>query len=103
MTDSIRELRRLAAIVLTVLAALFAYVVISQHQALIAGCQRGKVNNAANATGWRTAQEAREASFKRSSQPEDALAASRYDDIATLLEQRARIDCGDAFPLISLP
>lgn len=59
------------------------------------GCERSKLDRAANASGWRTAEHARRASGT----PDDLMAARRYAQIATGLEDRARVDCTRQFPL----
>lgn len=56
-----------------------------------AGCSRGKLDRAANAQGWRIAEEARRADGQ-------LVVAKAYSDIAEELEERSRIDCIDAFP-----
>jgi hypothetical protein len=57
-------------------------------------CQRGKLDRAANARGWRDAEQARRASGT----PTDLRAAREYAALATGLEARSRIDCTRAFP-----
>lgn len=68
------------------------------RQALIksqrAACERGKLDRAANAEGWRTAERARRATGTHA----DLIVAELYDRIATGLEARARIDCKEVFP-----
>lgn len=81
-----------------------------------AGCERGKLDRAANAEGWRTAQVARAASAAENKsisieavnklirQPVspgdgfDLIAARRYHKITTELTKRSRINCAEAFP-----
>lgn len=81
-----------------------------------AGCERAKLDRAANAEGWRTAQTARlrtlaetmHISFDAVKQVlkqkpssgdlPDLVAARRYDSIAAGLEDRSRINCTEAFP-----
>lgn len=55
------------------------------------GCNRGKMDRAANARGWRIAEAARRAEGQE-------VVAEAYQNIAEGLEERARIDCIDAFP-----
>lgn len=59
------------------------------------GCERGRLDRAANARGWRTAEHARY-------RDGDFDVASTYASIARGLEVRAAIDCETAFPSPSL-
>jgi hypothetical protein len=59
------------------------------------GCERGRLDRAANARAWREAEKARRAD-------RDYGTARVYAQVATGLETRARIDCSDAFPSPSL-
>lgn len=56
-----------------------------------AECVRAKQDRSANAAGWRIAQGAREAEHQ-------FAVAARYDGIARSLEERSRVDCGQAYP-----
>lgn len=60
-----------------------------------AGCHRGKLDRNANAEGWRIAEAARSASG-------DYAVAARYDIIAVGLEERANINCEEAYPKASI-
>lgn len=64
------------------------------RQAQLRGCERGKLDRAANSLGWRTAEAARRASGT----VYDIEAARVYAEIATAQEQRSRINCATAFP-----
>lgn len=104
-SNPLRELRRVVIAFAILAAFLFGYVIaqsyqgrVEIHQAQIAGCQRGKLDRADNALGWRTAQEARDAAYKLDHRASDLFAAQRYDAIATELERRSAIDCSKAFP-----
>lgn len=55
------------------------------------GCERGKLDRAANAQGWRIAQQARLADGQ-------VEVARQYARIAAGLEARSRIDCAAVFP-----
>ena len=59
-----------------------------------AGCERGKEDRKVNAQGWRIAEEARRAEGQE-------VVALAYDKIATSLEERAAINCTEAFPKAS--
>jgi hypothetical protein len=59
------------------------------------GCRRGRLDRNANAEGWRIAEAARSASG-------DYAVAARYDIIAVGLEERANINCEDAYPKASI-
>ena len=59
-------------------------------QNLVTGCERGKKDRAANASGWRTAEAARRADGQ-----DDV--ADKYAGIASGLEIRSLIVCVDAF------
>jgi hypothetical protein len=59
------------------------------------GCERGKLDRNANASGWRIAEDAR-----RSDGQTDV--ANNYAAIARGLERRSRINCKEAFPKASL-
>jgi hypothetical protein len=90
-----------AVVILALAALIFAQGYVGRvalRDSQLAGCQRGKLDRAANARGWRTAEAARRASGSRS----DLIAAERYDRIASGLEQRSRIDCKTAFPPVRL-
>lgn len=81
-----------------------------------AGCERGKLDRGDNAKGWRTAEAARLASVAEDmhisvdaaksviTQPPlagdlpDLIAARNYNEIATSLEDRSRIECSEVFP-----
>lgn len=85
-----------------------------------AGCGRGKLDRAANASGWRSAQAARLRSvavtmhisfdaakqvLRQAPSPDDLsdlTTARKYDKIATGLEKRARIDCAKVYPKAGL-
>ncbi len=60
-----------------------------------AGCERGKLDRADNAAGWRIAQ------ARALSQNQPGFAA-KYDRISTNLEARSRINCTDKFPKAGL-
>lgn len=82
-----------------VLIALVVGVWVLQVEHVMAqrqGCERAKADRTANATGWRIAEQAR-----RDDGQVDV--ADRYARIAAGLEARSRIDCAEAFPLLSLP
>ena len=105
MSDPLRELRIVVSIFAVLALALFAYVVAQSysgrmevHDSQIAGCNRGKLDRAQNALGWRTAQEARHIAYEADHRASDLFAMERYDAIARDLERRARIDCAKAFP-----
>lgn len=57
----------------------------------VRGCERAKLDRAANARGWRTAQ------ARSASQGQHGFSAI-YEDIADSLGQRSRISCAEAFP-----
>lgn len=59
-----------------------------------AGCDRAKLDRNANASGWRSAAEARRASG-------DYAIAEQYSALAARLEARGRINCAVAFPKVS--
>jgi hypothetical protein len=63
-----------------------------------AGCERNKLDRAANATGWRTAEVRLQAQYERDPQPSDLKALRKYNRIATGLEKRSRINCAKQFP-----
>lgn len=93
------RLRLLAELVVLAYLVLSSYGGrVEQRNSTVAGCERGKLDRAANAAGWRTAETARRASGT----PNDLIAAARYDRIASGLETRSRIDCAVAFPKPSL-
>jgi hypothetical protein len=60
----------------------------------LAGCERGKLDRAANAKGWRAAEAAR----RRSGTASDLRTAKLYAGIASGLEMRSRVVCETAFP-----
>jgi len=60
-----------------------------------AACERGKLDSAANAAGWRIAQRARLADGQYA-------VARNYDRIASDLETRSKIDCERAYPSAKL-
>lgn len=60
-----------------------------------AACERGKLDRASNAEGWRIAEAARRESG-------DLVVAVRYSQLARDLEERAQINCEEAFPRASL-
>jgi hypothetical protein len=60
-----------------------------------AGCERGKIDRADNAEGWRIAEDARRAAGQID-------VANKYDRIASSLESRSRINCSDKFPKAGL-
>lgn len=84
------------------------------------GCERGKLDRAANAEGWRTAETARVSAaaesmhisieavrklIRQTPQPDevyDLVAARKYDKIAHGLEVRSKINCARAFPKAGL-
>lgn len=56
---------------------------------LLAGCIRSTEDRVTNAHGWRTAEQARKATFAKTHLAPDRVAARRYDLDASSLEQRA--------------
>lgn len=60
----------------------------------VAGCERGKLDRSANATGWRAAERAR----RQTGTASDLIAAEQYARIAAGQEERSRLDCTIAFP-----
>jgi hypothetical protein len=65
------------------------------------GCERGKLDRAANAEGWRAAERARRSSANGEAgrrKADDLVAAANYKRIASGLERRARIDCVKEYP-----
>ena len=71
------------------------------------GCERGKLDRRANASGWRTAEAARRATAEDPNVTADErrnarIAADRYQEIADALDERSRLDCEKAFPDASL-
>lgn len=73
----------------------------------LAACERGKLDRSANALGWRSAQEARVATANNPHADPDERssawdAAQIYDHIADGLEERAQVDCEQAFPAPSV-
>ena len=70
----------------------------SLRNAQIAACQRAKKDRTVNGEGWRIAQEARMASYRRTGNTDDLHASRRYNMIAAELEHRARIRCDRVFP-----
>lgn len=70
------------------------------------GCERVKLDRIDNAGGWRAAQRAREAAWRREHEREDLHAARDYAARASRLEARSKINCEKAFEdadLISIP
>lgn len=70
------------------------------------GCERAKLDRIDNAGGWRAAQRAREAAWRREHEREDLHAARDYAARASRLEARSKINCEKAFEdadLISIP
>lgn len=99
--DAIVALRKMVLAFAAIAIALFAYTAwqsydgrVRLREGQLAGCERGKLDRAANAAGWRTAERARRATGT----PTDLAAADRYSAIAAGLEQRSRIDCARVFP-----
>jgi hypothetical protein len=84
------------------IVAILFYVIFSQHRALIDGCHRGAVSSSVQAQLWRTAADARLEAFKKSRDRFDYDAAVQYAKGARLFERRAKIDCADAYPLVSV-
>lgn len=60
-----------------------------------AGCERGKRDRQANASGWRIAEAARRHDGQ-------IAVANKYANIAKELEQRSMIVCNKAFPSASV-
>lgn len=114
---------RLVIIGLLCFLALIGYVLWQSYAGRVdlvtasrTACERGKLDRTDNATGWRTAQTAREKSLAKElhisdeavaklvktdpnpSDPPDLVAARKYDSIASGLEKRSRIDCTVVFP-----
>lgn len=55
------------------------------------GCERAKLDRAANASGWRIAEDARRAAGQ-------IEVADKYGALASDLEARSQVDCSVAFP-----
>jgi hypothetical protein len=93
-----RWLVRLVALQLLVQVLLIGLVLWSSYSArhnLVdsqrAGCERGKLDRAASARGWRIAQDARLAEG-------NVGVARAYAAIAGELESRSRLDCASVYP-----
>jgi len=79
------------------------HLVDSQRQ----GCERSKLDRAANAKGWGTAETSRRATADDRSNSDGeraaaALAADTYAQLKDELSERSRINCEVAFPAASL-
>jgi hypothetical protein len=93
-----RWITRLAILNVLVYVLLFGLVLWSSYSArsnLVdsqrQGCERGKLDRAASARGWRIAQDARIADGNFG-------VAKAYAAIASELERRSRIDCSAVYP-----
>lgn len=103
MTDRVAHiLARLLVIGMLINLGVIGYVFYSSYQGRVnvvkaqrAGCERSKLDRAANASGWRHAQSARNASG-------DFEVAKFYGRIADGLEQRSRVACDEVFPRATL-
>jgi hypothetical protein len=95
------HVRTLVALVVAVSALVFGswLTAYSGRQALVdsqrAGCERSKLDRAANARGWRAAEAAR-------TRDGNLNTATFYGHLAAELEMRSRIDCVRQFPAPSL-
>jgi hypothetical protein len=96
-TDSpwhrVRVIGSVLAACLTLVGALYSIQregQIALRDSARAGCERAKLDRAANAHGWRNAEDARRAAG-------EIRVANIYADIARELEQRSRVDCSEAF------
>ena len=92
---------KLLLLVLVVLLCTIAYTFFAAYEGrkdLVksqrAGCERAKLDRAANASGWRNAEAARR-------RDNDVDVANQYAEIADGLEERSKIDCATAFPKAS--
>lgn len=97
-----RSLAQLIVIGMAVQLAVIGYVFYTSYSgrsALVksqrAGCERGKMDRAANGEGWRIAEFARRSSGQ-------TQVADRYAKIAQGLERRAIIKCEVVYPKASL-
>jgi hypothetical protein len=100
----------LALLVVAALAALMMLIWAQSYagrvqlrDSQLRGCERGKLDRAGNATGWRTAEAARrrtahDPTVSRSERRGAAIAAARYARIAAGMEERAAIDCTLVYP-----
>lgn len=105
LEPGLRAVMQLLAIICIAIVAVWGYTVWQSFEGRVlivnsqrAACRRGKLDRAANAAGWRTAEAARLATGT----PTDLIAAGKYGAIAEGLEQRSRVDCAAAFPGPSL-
>lgn len=97
-----RNIVRLLIVCLMLMLLIVAYVFRAGYdgrQDLVkvqrAGCERGKLDRRANATGWKTAE-------KRATSQGQLGFAETYSKIAAELEARSKISCTKAFPDASL-
>ena len=125
--DVAKKLTRLVLVCFLVMMAVLLYVLWQSYEGRVdlvtysrAECERGKNDRDANARGWRTAQAARTAYVARAlrvtiitaetmiwQEPKpddnaDLIAARNYNEIASGLEERSKIDCTKVFPKASL-
>lgn len=99
MTDETAyKLAKLIVVGFVILLFAMSYSIYSAYEGRVtlvksqrAGCERGKLNNIANATGWRIAEDARRESG-------DTAVSIRYGQLAHELEVRAQINCLTAYP-----
>jgi hypothetical protein len=100
--ETARSLAKLVMTCFCVMMLVLVYVLWQSYEGRVdlvnsqrAGCERGKLDRADSAKGWRAAQDL----ALSNSQP---WAARTYALIASNLETRSRIDCAKAFPKASL-
>jgi hypothetical protein len=101
MTLSAKAAQKFTVLIMIGIAVDFGtviYVGYANYQGRVAlvdaqrkGCERGKLDREANATGWRTAQAARLASGQ-------FAVAKKYGEIAAGQEARSKLDCNVIFP-----
>lgn len=105
--DTLRALRRAAILLAVIIIAAATVVLVSLHNAQIAGCDRGKVNSGVQARQARSRVVYLDRVLVASSVKDDvkrAASAQRVEELTAvrLFEQRSHIDCGDAYPLVSI-
>ena len=99
----VKQGRRVVILQFAVLIVL-AITVCNQRNNSIKGCERlNRTVVVPNAEGWRIAQEARTAAYRRDHYREDKIAADSYDRIAASLEAKAALKCSSLYPAITIP
>lgn len=105
---------RLVIVMFAAILMIFAYTIWQSYEgrvgirnATVAGCERSKLDRAANAAGWTAHATYINHVTSAASVQEDVKSAARvavrtYIRISRELRERAHIDCSSAFPKTSL-